>query len=1138
MPLGGESDKFDSLCRNEDNKINVTAKSPNMDEFPASDNLSNGATDDASINLIPELSESKNTLIASEDSQSLPVLSSNSVEMAKDQVLHGANIQAASALGSMPLPGESGKCESPGVKEGDKIIESSKSPNLDESLVLVELSERATNATSGIMKNTDNESGKVLVDEHENNSTPVEVPVSTAELHVDSSAMVTNIGSVSVTTITKEVCNEPNSVSPAAVLSSASGPSNNEVGSQQGAIPGSSMASGHAFTGPVAVASVDQPDHGIVPASSTQATAQDIADTSAVQVPKGCAIDTGIDVDKIEDRPHEQDTNEQEGKDHANEVLASKSNFFDILPSMSTLDPAVRASSSLVSKSGNQSAGESGESNDKKEPDDKDPCGDSSFVSSPVVFGSDNTHGTSEDCQSLLVINSNSVFMEKDQGLNSATVEAAATFGSMPLADNLSKGATDDVGSQQGAIPGSSMASGLAFTGPVAVASVDRPDPGIVPASSPQATAQDIADPSAEQVHKDSATDTDIGADKLEDLPQEQDTNEKEGKGHANEVLASKSNFSDKPSVSTLDPAVRAFSSLFAKSGNQAAGESGESNDKKEPDNKDPCGDSSFVSISVASGIDNNHGTSEVACPTLEDSLSPDNLSDGAENTISEVLGETFENESPKLSADENAKDSAALEVSISTTEVARPTLEDSVAPDNLSDGAANTISEVLGDTFENESPKLSTDEHTKESAALEVSISTTEVARPTLEDSVAPDNLSDGAANIIPEVLGDTFENESPKLSADEHGKDSAALEVSISTTEVARPTLGNYVAPDNFSDGAVNTISEVLGDTFENESGKLPADEHAKGNAPIEVSSSTTEVAPPTLEDSLTPSNLSDGAANSISEVLENTFGNESGKLPADEHVKENALLEISNSTTEVAHPTLENSLAPDNLSDGAGNTISEVLGDTSENESEKLPTDEQEKENAPVEVSISTTEVAHRTPEDILAPNNLSDGAVNTISEVLQGTSSNESGKLPADEHAKENAAVEVSISTTEVGSPNVEDSLASDNLSDRAANTISDVLWDTLGDESGELLADEHVKENVAVEVSISPTEVGLSQGESHLCEEQIPREQECNDTTIKDKDIDSSKPESTECPSLLEESSNREEVLSETTGNQN
>ncbi|KAL0419602.1 UNVERIFIED_CONTAM: Chromatin structure-remodeling complex protein SYD [Sesamum radiatum] len=86
------------------------------------------------------------------------------------------------------------------------------------------------------------------------------------------SVVATGTGSVPVTTVIKEVSSEPNSVSPAAILPSASGPWTSDVGSQEGAASSSSMASGDAFTGPVAVASVSQPDTGVVPASSSQAT--------------------------------------------------------------------------------------------------------------------------------------------------------------------------------------------------------------------------------------------------------------------------------------------------------------------------------------------------------------------------------------------------------------------------------------------------------------------------------------------------------------------------------------------------------------------------------------------------------------------------------------------------------------------------------------------------------------------------------------------------------------------------------------------------------------------------------------------------------------------------------------------------
>ncbi|KAL0435435.1 UNVERIFIED_CONTAM: Chromatin structure-remodeling complex protein SYD [Sesamum radiatum] len=472
------------------------------------------------------------------------------------------------------------------------------------------------------------------------------------------SAVAASTGSVPVTTVIKEVSGEPNSVSPAAILPSASGPRPSDVGSQEGAISSSSMASGDAFTGPVAVASVSQPDTGVVPASSPQAApvllpglpveqsinsspsitrqgrgrgrgrgrnaqsreetpqrrrrrqdpvvstipgmltgqdsalteppqkktrasvlrkdttvgegnleltnasqyaAQDVADSSMEEVPKGSttvsnigvnksedppeeqdgnkkegkdqankgsiidthicvgkvedpqgedgnkhevkdqvnegsdplqeqdgngkegqdhanggsATDTNIDVDKFEDPPQEQDGNKKEGKDHANEALESESNFRGNSPSISTLDPAAL----MVPSSGLQSAREIGESKDKEAPDNKEPCGASSLISISEVLGSDNDNRKSEDSKSLLVVSSNSVEMEKGQGLNSDNVEAAASFGAMPRAsetekfeslgqkedekiiesanspnmdeftasDNLSKGATNDV---------------------------------------------------------------------------------------------------------------------------------------------------------------------------------------------------------------------------------------------------------------------------------------------------------------------------------------------------------------------------------------------------------------------------------------------------------------------------------------------------------------------------------------------------------------------------------------------------------------------------------------------------------------------------------------------------------------------
>ncbi|EYU46278.1 hypothetical protein MIMGU_mgv1a000474mg [Erythranthe guttata] len=856
-------------------------------------------------------------------------------------------------------------------------------------------------------------------------------------------------------------------------------------GSQLGAILGSSMVSGSGD-----LASVDQLDTGTVPASSPQANPEDTAE----QVPNdaGAAIDKDIDVEKLEEPLQEQDTNGKEDKDNADEVLASNSKLADNLPSLSTLDPALNC---LASSS--HSAGQSGESNDNNEPHDEVVCDDTSFVSVVEVSGNDKDHGTSEGSPSL-VRDSNSVEMEIDQGLNSATDEAATTFGSRPLDDgsgkfespcreedekniisaessymdkcpassNLSEGVTDVVGPQLGAIsvaaaivdhpeeaaatfesrpladesgkfeslcseedekiivsaessykdniPASSnLSEGVTdVVGPqlgavsVAAAIVDHPE---VTATSPQYTTQDTIYPSVEQVPKDTsdapATDTDISVDKL-DIPQEQDPNEEEGNDH-------------------MDAPVE-------------------------------------VSISIT----------EVACPTAEEAIVPDNLSDGAVNTNSEVHGDTFDNESGRSPDNEDAEESAAPEVSISVPELACPTPEE--APfNNLSDGAANTISGVLENALENDSAELPVDEQATEDAS--VSTSTMEVAYPglidslapsdlsdapvemsnsaTVEDSVESDNLSDGAGNTISE---DTSGNESMELPTPEQAKQDCPNEVSISTTEIPNPTTVDFSAPTKFSDGTLDHTSEVVGDTSANEPVQLPADQDSKENV------------------TLASDNLSEGAVNIISEALGETPSNESAELLIDEHA---------------AAPF-------------------DVVGDTSANEPVQSPADQDSKENA-------------RSNE---SADNLSEGAANTVSEALDEAPGYESAELLINEHAAAPLAV---VGDNVVQLPADQDSkenvtLASDNLSEGAANTISEALGDTPGNESPELLIDEHAAAPLEVPIT---TEIGLSQSGSHMNEEEIPGELECGDD-IMDTDVDS-KPEPKEAPTVLESVENKD-----------
>lgn len=243
-------------------------------------------SDDDPLNSVSELSYRTDNLKASEDTQSLPVCDRNSVETGKHQLLENANIQVASAVVPSPLPGEIGNYGCSSEDEVDKIIDSSGNSNLNSPSVLVRLSEGETsNSISGTTKSTEDESGKVAVNEHKNNI-PVE-PASTADVHVDFSAIATSTMSVPVRTTIEEVCTEPGSVSPAAVLPSALGSSDIGVGSEQGANTSSLRASGDASTNSMAVASSNKEDPDIFPVPSVQATEEDIVDPSAGEAPKG-----------------------------------------------------------------------------------------------------------------------------------------------------------------------------------------------------------------------------------------------------------------------------------------------------------------------------------------------------------------------------------------------------------------------------------------------------------------------------------------------------------------------------------------------------------------------------------------------------------------------------------------------------------------------------------------------------------------------------------------------------------------------------------------------------------------------------------------------------------------------------------
>ncbi|EYU46279.1 hypothetical protein MIMGU_mgv1a013087mg [Erythranthe guttata] len=140
-------------------------------------------------------------------------------------------------------------------------------------------------------------------------------------------------------------------------------------------------------------------------------------------------------------------------------------------------------------------------------------------------------------------------------------------------------------------------------------------------------------------------TATDIGIDlgKFEDPPTKQDTNEKEGKDNANEVLSSKSNSADLPSTLTPDPAVRALSSPFSKSEHQSAGETGESIDKKEPDNHglhSASVEESGMSESLCSKEDGNIIVSAKS-PNTDEFPTSDNLPKGATDVVGLKQGST-----------------------------------------------------------------------------------------------------------------------------------------------------------------------------------------------------------------------------------------------------------------------------------------------------------------------------------------------------------------------------------------------------------------------------------------------------------------------------------------------------------------
>ncbi|KAK4419537.1 Chromatin structure-remodeling complex protein SYD [Sesamum alatum] len=1295
---------------------------------------------------------------------------------------------------------------------------------------------------------------------------PITAPLSVAEKPpigvqgeiTSGSVVATSTGSVPVTTVIKEVSSEPNSVSPAAVLPSASGPRTSDVGSQEGAVPSSSMASGDALNGPLAVASVSQPDTGVVLASSPQATtpalppglpvaqsissppsvtrqgrgrgrgrgrnaqsreetpqrrrrrqepvvptvpgmitgqdsalaeppqkktrasflrkdttigegnqeltnasqyaAQDVADPSKEQVPKGSTTvlnigvnksedppqeqdgnkkegndqanegsvidthicvgkledppqgqdrnkkegkdqrneasttdtligqdkfgdppqeqdgngkegkdhvnggsptDTNIGVDKFEDPPQEQDGNKKEGKDHANEVLESKSSFCDNLPSISTLDPAL---SSLVPSSGLQSAKESGESKDKEAPDNKDFCGASSVISISEVPRSDNDNRKSEDSLSLPVVSSNSVEMEKDQGLNSDNVEAAASCGALPRAsetekfeplcqkedekiiesakspnmdefsasDNLSKGATNDVDS----IPklsesyntqrasedfGSLLVSESTsdemtkgqdlYNANVQAASALGSKP-LLPGDSDAALGSKpllpgdsgkSESPSGKEGDKTFESSKSTNLDEFVPLLKSsvEATNTISDKGAENEsgevLVDDHENYSTPVEVvvSTSDIMVP-ISGSGQNLSNQPHGEEnsgeqecndvvGDKDFNSKPDSTLTRGgvEESFPISSTAENLELPVGSTVKASENLpvndylkkmtekEDcsvsaSLgSADNLEDHQEQDLKDLDGEDHKAEvlasesqlCDNLPSNSTSELAATLSSPVpeSESQSAREENQESKEPDNKVlhvDSSVVPVPDVpeislhSSSVFSSNDTEITTNqclntaipqgetlpgamplrESESADAAKEAEKIVESAKSPTQEEAIALDNSGEGAADAISEVPKDESGNEAGKLLTGEHEKEDPHLEVSISTTEVAGPTLEDSPALDNLSDGAANTISEVPKDAFCSEPEKLPTDEPTKQSLPADASISPIEVPPPNVENSLTSDNLPDGTGNTTAEVLEDTVLSESGELPANEHARENATVEIPIPTTEVVDPAQEDILAQDNLSVGAQDAVAEVHGDKFEDESGEHPIDEHAEENPPVGVSVSATDVACPTLKDSPAPDNSSDGAGNTVSEVLRSPSETESRNVLMDEQSKEDVSLEVSVSTTEVAHTTTENSLAPDNSSDEALNTIPEVLENTSPDESAKLLTDEDAKGTASVEVPISTADAGVPEPETNQGKEEIPGAQESNDA-IKTNDLDS-KPEST---GLLEESSNNGEA---------
>ncbi|XP_020550492.1 chromatin structure-remodeling complex protein SYD [Sesamum indicum] len=726
MPRASETEKFESLCQKEDEKIIESAKSPNVDEFPASDNLSKGATNDATVDSIPKLSESDNTERASEDSGSLPVSKSNSAEMVKGQDVRSTDVQATSALGSKPvLPGESGKSESPSGKEGDKIFESSKSTNLDESVPPLKSSEEATNTVSD--KGAENEYGKVLVDEHENYSTSVEVVVSASDISVPVSGSGQNLSSQSHG---KENSGEQES--------------NGVVGDKDfNSKPGSTLSRG----GVEESFPISSTEENLeLPVGLTEKVSENLGvndDLKQMVEKEDCSVSASLDsADKLEDH-QEQDLKDLDGKDHKAEVLPSESLLCDNLPSNSTLEPA--AVLIPVAESGNRSARE--EHQESKEPDNE------VHVNSSVVSVPD---APEISLRSSSVFSSNDTEITTNQCLDSASPQGATLPGEMPFlgesdSEDAAKGAEKMVESAKSPTQEEAIApddsreraadaiseepkdesgneAGKLLTGE------HEEDPHLEVSIS----TTEVAAPTLEDSPKDGAVKTisEVPKDAFCSEPEKLPTNE-----------PTKQSLLDNASVSPIEVALPNVENSLASdylsdgTGNTIPEVLEDTVPGELPANEHARENATVeVPIPTTEGVD----------AAQEDLLAQDNLSDGAKDVVAEVHGDKFDDEY-------------------------------SPAVDSSSDGAGNSVSEGLGDPSETESRNLLFDEQVMEKAPLQASAST-EVAHTTTENSSAPDNSSDEAANTIPEVLGSTSPDESGKLLIDEDAKEAAPAEVPIS--------------------------------------------------------------------------------------------------------------------------------------------------------------------------------------------------------------------------------------------------------------------------------------------------------------------------------------------------------------------